>query len=335
MGQVDADAFRALDHRLRRGCPRDHAVYRVVDPGTQRVGRVDQHVVHHRRAAKVGHAMLADQPEDQRRLHFSEAHAGARHQRKGPGKAPAIAVEHGQRPQVHRKVRHGPGDDVADRIDVGTAVVQDDSLGIAGRTRGVVERDRVPFVVGQAPLEIRIAGGEKVVVFDLAQQLAAAGQIVVDVDHQRPLLQHVERFGHGAGQLAVGEQHLGLAMLQHERDRGRIEPRVECVDYGAGHRDAVVRLEHGRYVRRHDGHRITRPDPPALQRRGQAAAAQVSFPPSVSMMTVDHGEAVRVDLGHSPQEGQRAIAGRNWQDSCPARACRGSRCVLPRPQAGR
>ena len=36
--------------------------------------------------------------------------------------------------------------DVADRVQVGAAVVVDDALGIAGRARGVVERDRLPFV---------------------------------------------------------------------------------------------------------------------------------------------------------------------------------------------
>ena len=36
--------------------------------------------------------------------HLPEAHMGAGHQRDGPGEAPAVAVEHGQRPQIDRLI---------------------------------------------------------------------------------------------------------------------------------------------------------------------------------------------------------------------------------------
>ena len=54
----------------------------------------------------------------------------------------------------------------------GAAVVVDDALGIAGGARGVVERDRVPFVVGHRPGEIGIAAGEELLVVDRAERLA-------------------------------------------------------------------------------------------------------------------------------------------------------------------
>ncbi len=54
----------------------------------------------------------------------------------------------------------------------GAAMMEDDALGIAGGAGGVVERDRVPFVVRHLPREIGIAAGEKLLVVDLAQRFA-------------------------------------------------------------------------------------------------------------------------------------------------------------------
>ncbi len=78
-----------------------------------------------------------------------------------PREAPAVAVEHRQRPQIDRVLGHGAGQHVALGHQVGAAVVVDDALGIAGRAGGVVERDRVPFVVGHRPGEVGIALGEQ------------------------------------------------------------------------------------------------------------------------------------------------------------------------------
>ena len=50
---------------------------------------------------------------------------------------------------------------LADRHQVGAAMMIDDALGVAGGARGVVERDRVPFVVRHQPGEFRIAFAEK------------------------------------------------------------------------------------------------------------------------------------------------------------------------------
>ena len=55
------------------------------------------------------------------------------------GKAPAVAVEHGQRPQVDRVFGHVPLQHVADGVGGCAAVVVDHALGVAGGAAGVVE----------------------------------------------------------------------------------------------------------------------------------------------------------------------------------------------------
>ena len=103
-----------------------------------------------------------------------------------PGEAPAVAVEHRQRPEIDRMLAHAAGDDVADREQVGAAVVIDHALGIAGGAGGVVERDRVPLVARHLPGEVGIAVLDEILVFDRADALARAGIFrVVEVDHER------------------------------------------------------------------------------------------------------------------------------------------------------
>ena len=45
-------------------------------------------------------------------------------------------------------------------------------------------------------------------------------------------------------ELAVDQQHLGLAVVEDEGDHRRIEPRVERIQHAARHRHAEMRLVH-------------------------------------------------------------------------------------------
>src|SRR3981189_695689 len=70
---------------------------------SSRRGRsVDQRIVDDRRAAHVGDAVLPDQFKDPGRLDLAQADIDAGGRRDGPGKAPAIAVEHRQGPEIDR-----------------------------------------------------------------------------------------------------------------------------------------------------------------------------------------------------------------------------------------
>ena len=85
-----------------------------------------------------------------------------------PGKAPAVAVEHGQGPQVAREMRHGPGGGIADGVQVSAPVVRDHPLGIARGAAGVAHGNRIPLVAraferhyGGALHELVGPGGER------------------------------------------------------------------------------------------------------------------------------------------------------------------------------
>ena len=173
VGEIEAHPRHPLDHRDRGGRAGDEGGHLVFDPLTQFDRGVDQHVVHDRRAAVQGDAMLADQPEDRRRVDPAQAHVDPGERGDGPGEAPAVAVEHRQGPEVDRVLRQAAGDGIADGVEIGTAVVSHDPLRVARRPRGVGQRDRIPLVVRQGPAELRIAAREEGLVLDLAEQARA------------------------------------------------------------------------------------------------------------------------------------------------------------------
>jgi hypothetical protein len=106
------------------------------------------------------------------------------------------------------------------------------------------------------------------------------------------------------GELAVGDQHAGLAVLQHEGDGLGVEPGVQRVEHGAAHRHAEVRLEHGRRVGQHRGHGVADADATPAQGTGQAAATGVGGAPVLAQVAVDDGDAVRVDVRGAFEEAQ-------------------------------
>ena len=184
MRQLDADAFGAFEHRDRRRGARDQSDHGPRGLALRRAGRVDQRVVDDRRAAHVGDAVLRDQLEDLGRIDLAQADIDAGRGRDRPRKAPAVAVEHRQRPQIHRMLAEIAGEDIADGIEIGAAVMGHDALRIARGARGIAQRNRVPFVAGQPCDEAGIACRDRRLVFDFADPLAARKRRVVDIDRR-------------------------------------------------------------------------------------------------------------------------------------------------------
>ena len=250
--------------------------------------------------------MVADQAEDQRGIDLAQAHAGTRLQRHRPREAPAVAVKHRQRPQVDRMQRHRPGDDVRHRVQIRAAVMGNDALRIAGGAGGVVQRDRVPLVGRQLPCEVRVAIGKERFIRHVAEPLAGGRIVVVDLDHERaPFAQQRERLLDHAGEFAIGQQHLGFAVLQREGDRFGVEPCVQRVEHCAGHRHREVGLEHRRYVGQHHRDGVADADAAMHQAAGQATAARVRFTPGLAARTVDDRGAVRIHVGRALDETDR------------------------------
>ncbi|MCY1506165.1 hypothetical protein D9M68_404040 [compost metagenome] len=309
VGDPDAHLLHRADHLGRRRGAGDQRVDRMVDGGLGRGRHVDQRVEHDRRAAEVGDPVLADQVEDLLRIDPAQADMYAGHGGYGPGVAPAVAVEHRQGPQVHRVLAHGPDHLVAQRVQVGAAVVVDHALGIAGGAGGVVQRDGVPLVLRPLPGELGIALGEQRLVVQAADQLALAVFRIVHVDHQRRMVEHADGGADDVVELAVGDQHLGLAVLQHEGDGLRVQAHVEGVEHRADHRHAEVRLDHLGNVRQHHRHRVATADAASGQRGSQAAAALVGLAPVAADAAVDHGGVVGIDAGGALDEAQRSQRG--------------------------
>ena len=111
-----------------------------------RFGRIDQHVEDDGRAAKVRDALVRDGIEDCARLDPAQADAGPAHRGQGPGKAPSVAVEHRQCPQIDGQLREAPGQDVAQDQQIGPAVMIDNALRVTGCAGGVAKGDGIPFI---------------------------------------------------------------------------------------------------------------------------------------------------------------------------------------------
>ncbi len=125
-----AHLFQHRSGRRRRGREEFH-------PMRQRalfllVG-VEQYLHHDRGAAKVRHLLVCDEIVHLFGAHLSQAdmHAGLDADR--PGKAPAVAMKHRQRPEIDGMPADVGGHDIADREQVRAAMMVDDALRIARR----------------------------------------------------------------------------------------------------------------------------------------------------------------------------------------------------------
>ena len=222
-----------------------------------------------------------------------------------PRKAPAVAVEHRQGPQIDRMLPQAPDQYVAERVQIGAAMVIDDPLGVAGRAGGVVQRDRIPFVCGRQFGEGWVATGEKGLVIDVAEARAARTRRVDDVDDQWLALQPCQRLFDDRGEFGIGDQDLGFAVSEDEGDGFRVEADVQCVQDRTRHRHAEMGFEHFRDVRRHHRHGVATPDTRGRQSRGQPAAAVKCFAPAVPPLTMNDGETVGIDRCGAQQKADR------------------------------
>ena len=269
-------------------------------------GGVDQHVQHHRGGAEEADPVAADGFEDGGRLHAPQADVGAGQRRHGPREAPAVAVEHGQRPQIDRVRRHAAGQHVAGGVQVGAAMVIEHALGIAGGARGVVQAEVVPFVPRPFPGRVGRLRGEPGFVLRIAQVAVRAGVFAVfDAHGARRRAQVAQHLAHQRRVFAVVQQHGGAAVLQDERQRARVQAGVERVQHRAGHRHAEVRFVQGRRIGRQHRHHVAAAHAPGGQRRGHLAATVVGGVPILAMVAVQQRGALRVDGCRPLQEAQR------------------------------
>ncbi len=110
-----------------------------------------------------------------------------------PGEGPTVAVEHRQAPEIDRLRRKTEGDEVAERIQIGAAVMVDHTLRITGGAGGVEQAYRLPFIFRLARRKRRVALLEKGFVVQLAQQISRFREGIVDIDDEDLFVQDLKR----------------------------------------------------------------------------------------------------------------------------------------------
>ena len=188
-------------------------------------------------------------------------------------------------------------------------MVVDDALRVARRSRGVIERDRLPFVGRMLPVELRIAAGDKLFVILRTQPLASRAGGIGDVDHLDLAVELLERGLDRGRELSVGNEQLGFAVIQHERNRFCVETRVQGVEHAAAHRHAKMGFQHLRRVRRHQRNRVAVCDAGAFERGSESARARVRLGPGVPAVGVNDRKLVRIDERGARDQRQR----REWR----------------------
>ena len=227
-----------------------------------------------------------------------------------PGKAPAVAVEHRQRPEIDRVRRHTPGDDLRHCVQVRAAVVRDHTLRVARRARGIVQGNRTELVLRQGPGEIGIAFlQERFVVHSprAACRPACRGSSMSITSGRRSSSRSARLYD--SAEFAVGDQYFCFAVRELESNRFGIEPDVQRVQHRAGHRHAEMRLVDRGNIGRHHGDGIARTHATLLQSRCEAAAAGVGLRPGAAPLAVDNGDPIGIGLGGLRQEAQRRERG--------------------------
>src|SRR5208337_2886835 len=143
VSDLDADFLSGANHRWwRRRGRRDHPQPGLEANAASRAV-LGQGANHHRRATKMGDAFLLDKVhrtlgDDLRQADMAPAHRGYR-----PRETPAVAVEHGQRPEIDGAAGEAVLDDLTDSVHVTAAMGVHHALGIAGGAAGVVDGDDV------------------------------------------------------------------------------------------------------------------------------------------------------------------------------------------------
>ena len=180
-------AFQNLGRRRRAG---GHRVNRVIEALLLLGRREREHVEHDRRAAEMRYAVAIDQLEKQLRHEGADADHGGRERGHGPGVSPAVAVKHRHGVEVARVRRQRPRDHRAHGHQVGAAMVVDHALGPAGCARGVIQRQRLPFVLGRTPAEGVVTAVDQILVvteLEVVRQFRFFGRVrIVDNDDFGP-----------------------------------------------------------------------------------------------------------------------------------------------------
>ena len=259
---------------------------------------------HRGRAAHVGNAVLLDEPVDLGRVDAAQADVRPADGGDGPRVTPAVAVEHGERPEVDAAPVQPGLDDLAERIEVRAPRMVLHALGHAGGAGRVVDGDDVHLGCdGVAVLAVR-RGREELLVLG-AGDVAGAWGLVDDLHVERYVGDLVAHLADGGRELGVEHEHLRLRVVEDVGDLARGEAGVDGDERRADAHWAVVRLQQRGQVGDDEGDAVASADACALQRPGEPVHAVAQFAVGVDALLVDDGRFVRVHERAPLQERER------------------------------
>ena len=214
--------------------------------------------------------------------------------------APAVGVEHGQRPHLGVVLRNAQVGDEVVGVDVGVAVRDHHALGPSGRAGGVVDREQIGLfearvgrlggrlsadpvlVVGPAGIDRRVAVGN--------------GDEVLDrVDVGADLVDEVEELG-------VDEDDFGAGVLEHVLEVGRDQAVVHRHDDRANRGGGVEGFEELVRVGRDDADAVALADPGVEQGVRLLIDASVELGPGEALVAIDDGLGGSVELRCAAQK---------------------------------
>ncbi len=277
-----------------RGCASRHGFNVVIDAGLGGFRHVQKRVKHNGSTAHVGYLVITDQLQDFFRIHPAQANVSARQSGNGPGETPAVTVKHRQGPQVDRMLAHGPHRLIAHAVHVGTAMVINDAFRVTGGAGGVVQGDGIPFVLWQAPLELRVTFLQEDLIIQVAHLCAFTVLRVIHINHQRLFIQAADGVADNVAKFPVRHNNLGFPMLQHEGNGLGVQAHIQGIENRPDHGHTKVTLHHGRDIGQHRCHGVAAANATTSQCRGQTAATLVSFAPVITNGPVNHRGVFRI-----------------------------------------
>ena len=309
MDDPEAHLLHLEDGRGARRGARGGDHQRVVQgPG---LGRVHDRGDDGRRAVEVGDPVLVDERPDRVAADLAQADVGAADRGDRPGRAPAVAVEHRQRPQVDARRVVVRVHDLAQRVQVRAAVVVLHALGAPGGAARVVDADRRALVV-DLPRQVvaLVATGQQVVPRRAVDRRARVRALRVDEGDDLPdRLQRVGDRVDGGAQGRVDHQDRGPGVVEDVAHLLARQARVHRDEHRPAQRHPEVRDEHLRHVRQQARDAVAGPDAARAQPARQALGVAGELGVGVARRPVDDRDLVRVDRGRPAQERERRERG--------------------------
>ena len=306
LGYVEAHGFNGGERCGGGRCTGGEDLDGMVKGPALFVFGVDDHVQDNRCAAKMGHALIGNGVIDVFRSDLAAADGRAAKRGHAPDMAPIVAMEERDDGQIARVKRHPPRDRRAHGDQISAAVVIDHAFGPACGAGGIVERNRLPFILGHDPGRIRVALGQERVIGQMAARGVIARLLIRHFDDQWRFAFHRADGGLQHGQeLGVGQHDFRLAMVEDIADRAGVETDIDAVEHGTGCGHAKMRLHMGRDVGQEGRHHIARRDAAFCQRRGKARDAGVVFNISGAETAIDQRGARWKDGRRAGEMGKR------------------------------